>query len=222
MRRYAVIVAGGSGSRYGGPVPKQFLELGGIPVLMRSVSVFSQVGAQVIVVLPAGEGDHWRELCCKHGFLVEHSVVTGGASRTESVANALSVIEANPGDVVAVHDAVRPLVPVEVVEQAYSVAAESGSAVPVVPVTDSLRHIDKGGASCAVNRSEFVAVQTPQAFLATELKEAYSRGLTTAMTDDASVYEAAGYEVTLISGSAVNIKITNPSDIAVAKALLSR
>lgn len=222
MSRYAVIVAGGSGSRFGGPVPKQFLELGGIPVLMRSVSVFSQVGAQIIVVLPAGERDRWRELCCKYGFTPEHRVVTGGASRAESVANALSVIEANPGDVVAVHDAVRPLVPVEVVEQAYSVAAESGSAVPVIPVTDSLRRIGDGGVSRAVNRSEFVAVQTPQAFLATELKEAYGRGLTAAMTDDASVYEAAGHEVTLISGSAVNIKITNPGDIAVAKALLSR
>lgn len=222
MGRYAVIVAGGSGSRFGGSVPKQFLELCGVPVLMRSVSVFCQAGAQIVVVLPAGEETRWRELCGKYGFTVEHRVVTGGATRAESVANALSVIEANPGDVVAVHDAVRPLVPAEVVERAYTVAAEKGSAVPVIPVTDSIRRVGSGGESHAVNRSEFVAVQTPQAFIVSELKEAYGRGLTASMTDDASVYEAAGHEVTLIDGSSVNIKITNPGDIAVAEALLSR
>lgn len=220
MTRYAVIVAGGSGSRYGGPVPKQFLSLAGVPVLMRSVELFAGCGARIIVVLPEAQTGYWADLCRERSFGVQHQVVTGGGSRFESVKNALAAIDALPGDIVAVHDGVRPLVPPAVIEDAYATAARSGSAVPVVPVTDSIRRTDGHGGSRAVPRERLVAVQTPQAFDAVALKQAYEAEFSPLFTDDASVMEASGRGVTLIAGSPGNIKITHPGDIAIAELIL--
>ena len=220
MARYAIIVAGGTGTRFSGPVPKQFLELAGRPVLMRTVDRFAQCVVGIVVVLPDSERARWRELIGRYGYATPHTVVSGGDSRFASVKNALAVVDAQLGDVVAVHDGVRPLVAGCVVEKAFEVAARCGSAVPVVPVTDSIRHVAAGGVSRAMRRDELVAVQTPQAFDAVALKAAYDVDFSPLFTDDASVYEAAGHSVTLIDGDPGNIKITHPKDIAIAEMIL--
>lgn len=220
MDRYAIIVAGGSGTRFGSEVPKQFLPLSGLPVLMRTIAKFADCGARVVLVLPASQQEYWHELCDRYSFAVPCRVVPGGDSRFASVRNGLSAISASEGDVVAVHDGVRPLVSPVVIERAFAEASAFGSAVPVVPVTDSIRRIVAGGASQAMRRDELVAVQTPQTFDAVSLKAAYAVEFSPMFTDDASVYEYAGYEVHLIDGNVENIKITHPCDIAIAENLL--
>ena len=172
MKKYAVIVAGGSGSRFGSAIPKQFLPMAGMPVLMHTINHFAECGASILLVLPSAQQEYWLKLCGEYAFGVAHEVVSGGDSRFASVKNALAAIEAEGGDVVAVHDGVRPLVPDCVINEAFACAAEKGSAVPVVKVSDSIRHINQDGTSCAMKRDELVAVQTPQAFDAVALKAA--------------------------------------------------
>ncbi len=220
-----IIVAGGRGTRFGGPLPKQFLELAGRPVLMRTIEAFAAAGIgglEIVVVLPPDQHGLWRDLCRKHGFDVPHVVASGGDSRFESVRNGLRVAQAPDGGVIAVHDGVRPLVPQSVIGRVMRAARLSGAAIPVVPVTDSVRCLDgAGGASHSVPRSQLRAVQTPQAFSAALLRKAYRVEPSDAFTDDASVVEAAGHTVTLVDGDPVNIKITHPADIAVAEILMS-
>ena len=219
-----IIVAGGRGTRFGGPLPKQFLELAGRPVLMRTIEAFAAAGIsglEIVVVLPPDQHGLWRDLCRKHGFSVPHVVACGGASRFESVRNGLCIAQAPDGGVIAVHDGVRPLVPQSVIGRVMQAARLGGAAIPVVPVTDSVRRLDAGGASHAVPRSQLRAVQTPQAFSAALLRQAYRTEPSSDFTDDASVVEAAGHAVTLVDGDPVNIKITHPADIAVAEILMS-
>lgn len=220
MKRYAVIVAGGTGSRFGSAIPKQFLPMAGLPVLMHTINHFAECGAKILLVLPSVQQEYWRELCKEYAFEVEHEVVSGGDSRFASVKNALATIDAAEGDVVAVHDGVRPLVPKSVIDDAFASAAKNGSAVPVVKVSDSIRHINPDGTSCAMRRDELVAVQTPQAFDAVALKKTYCVEFSSCFTDDASVYESAGHKICLIDGDVNNIKITHPNDIVIAENLL--
>ncbi len=225
MKRYAIIVAGGAGTRFGSAMPKQFLLLAGLPVLMHTVRKFARCEAQVVLVLPAAQMELWQELCAKHHFEVECTVTSGGSSRFESVKNGLRVVASLAGDdtagsVVAVHDGVRPLVSQQVIDRAYCDAASYGSAVPVVAVTDSIRHIEPDGTSRAMRRDELVAVQTPQTFALDALLSAYDAELSPMFTDDASVMEAAGHTVHLIEGNHDNIKITHPGDIAIAENIL--
>lgn len=221
MTRYAVIVAGGSGSRFGSATPKQFLPLAGKPVLMHTIERFAGCGAEILLVLPAAQFDYWESLCREYDFHAPVTLVEGGATRFHSVKNALDRIQASGQDIVAVHDGVRPLVPEKVIEEAYECARKNGSAIPVVSVSDSIRKVDKcSGASKALRRDELAAVQTPQTFLATELKQAYSVEYSDFFTDDASVYENSGHSVTLIDGDVDNIKITHPKDIAIAETLM--
>ncbi len=219
-----IIVAGGRGTRFGGPVPKQFLKMSGRPVLMHTIEAFATAGIsglKIIVTLPHDQRDTWQELCREHAFAVEHQVVDGGQSRFESVRNAIAAIEASGAcsGVIAVHDGVRPLVSTSLIGRAFSEAAAKGSAIPVVAVTDSIRRIDStgDGQSHIVPRAELRAVQTPQAFDAQRLIAAYHTEPSDAFTDDASVYEAAGHSVHLIDGDTRNIKITHPIDIVVAE-----
>ena len=220
MKRFAIIVAGGSGTRFGSNIPKQFLPLCGLPVLMHTVKKFAASGAEVVLVLPASQQDFWRELCAKYAFGERCRVVSGGNSRFASVKNGLSAIDVAEGDVVAVHDGVRPLVSLAVRENAFVEAAICGSAVPVVKVTDSIRRVAPDGTSQAMRREELVAVQTPQTFDALALKQAYEVDFSELFTDDASVFEAAGHAVHLIAGNVENIKITHPCDISIAENLL--
>lgn len=221
MRTIAIIVAGGSGTRFGAELPKQFLELGGRPVLMRTISAFGGGFSDVIVTLPEGQMALWRELCERYGFAVPHRVVAGGETRWHSVKNALdSIGDISDVDIIAVHDGVRPLVTAEVIGRTVEAARRDGAAIPVVMLNDSVRQVEKG-ASHALDRSTLRAVQTPQVFDARVLMAAYGQPFESTFTDDASVVERAGHSVTLVEGDPQNLKITRPMDLALAEYLLN-
>lgn len=222
MKHYAIIVAGGSGTRFGSSIPKQFLPLCSRPVLMHTIERFTLChGTEVVLVLPAQQQAYWRELCQKHGFTAPHSVVTGGDSRFQSVKNALLSVNFSCGDIVAVHDGVRPLVSAQLITKVYETAERCGAAIPVTPVTDSIRQINADGASTALARASLRAVQTPQAFDALALLKAYDVPFEPFFTDDASVFEHAGGKVALVEGENTNIKITHPIDIVIAEHIIS-
>lgn len=216
-----IIVAGGTGTRMGSAVPKQFLLLAGEPLLMHTIRAFQQAcpDAAIIVPLPAGEFARWEELRQGHGFGIPHQVVTGGPTRFQSVKNALSVL---PDDgVVAIHDGARPLVSSGLILRAFAAAEANGNAVPAIPVRESMRET-KEGKSHPVDRSGYRLIQTPQVFLLADAKPAYLREYRREFTDDATVMESAGFEIYLIDGETGNIKITNPEDMLIAQALMTR
>lgn len=221
MRTIAIIVAGGSGTRFGAELPKQFLELGGKPVLMRTIGAFGDGFSEVIVTLPEGQMGLWRELCERYCFAVPHRVVAGGETRWHSVKNALdSIGDISDVDIIAVHDGVRPLVTAEVIGRTVDAARRDGAAIPVVMLNDSVRQVEKG-ASHALDRSTLRAVQTPQVFDARVLMAAYGQPFESTFTDDASVVERAGHSMTLVEGDPQNLKITRPMDLALAEYLLN-
>ena len=217
--KYALIVAGGKGSRMGSDLPKQFLPIGGKPVLMRTLEAFYRYDAEMrlIVVLPRSQQAYWSELCGKHCFALPHRVADGGESRFHSVRNGLALIRTS--GLVGVHDGVRPFVSSEVIARCYEEAAGKRAVIPVIDVVETVRQIE-GGRSRTVPRDEYKLVQTPQVFDVDLLKEAYSQPYTSAFTDDASVVEALGVPVYLTAGNRENIKITTPFDLKVAAALL--
>ncbi|MBQ7204300.1 MAG: 2-C-methyl-D-erythritol 4-phosphate cytidylyltransferase [Muribaculaceae bacterium] len=224
MKTIAVIVAGGSGTRFGAEVPKQFLSLGGKPILMRTIEAFDQALTDgdhgIVVTLPADQMALWRELCERYAFNVPHRVVPGGETRWHSVKNALGSIGDPAGvDVIAVHDGVRPLASKELIRRTLEAARSTGAAIPVVTLNDSVRQVD-GDTSHALDRSSLRAVQTPQAFDARLLLEAYGQPFDPTFTDDASVVERYGHGVTLVDGDPQNLKITRPMDLALAEYLL--
>ena len=202
MKRYAVIVAGGQGVRMGADRPKQFLEIGGKPILRHTVERFLDFdpSMEIILVLPSAGKAWWRDYCRTEGFLERYSMVSGGITRFHSVQNALRFV----GDegIVAVHDGVRPMIGRELLARLFEAAAVSPAVVPAVP------------------RDGLVLVQTPQLFDAKILKEAYRQPFSPDFTDDASVVEAAGTPVRIIPGERLNIKITTPDDLALAGKLL--
>lgn len=225
MRTIAIIVAGGSGTRFGAQLPKQFLELGGMPILMRTINTFDKamIGTEhdIIVTLPIVQFDMWRDLCDKYDFSVSHRVVAGGETRWHSVKNALDVVGDSVGiDVIGVHDGVRPLASVDLISRVMDTARRIGSAVPVVPLNDSVRMID-AETSRALDRSSLRAVQTPQAFDARLILESYDLPFEPSFTDDASVVERAGHKVVLVEGDPRNLKITRPMDMALAEYMLT-
>ncbi len=221
-KRYAIIVAGGSGMRFGSEVPKQFLPLGGKAVLMRTIEKFDQAGATIMVVLPVEHQQMWIDMCKESNFPVTHTVATGGKTRFESVKNGIAAIEnLADSDLVAVHDGVRPLASVELINRCYDTALATGSAIPVVNPSDSIRQVMEDGTSRQLLRSSLRAVQTPQTFRAELLKGAYDVDESPLFTDDASVVESAGHQVTLVEGEVTNIKITTPLDMIIAKELIT-
>jgi 2-C-methyl-D-erythritol 4-phosphate cytidylyltransferase len=224
MKTVAIIVAGGSGTRFGAELPKQFLELGGKPILMRSIEAFANSGncpVDVIVTLPSDQMDLWQRLCDRYGFDVPHRVVPGGETRWHSVKHALdSMGDVNEVDIIAVHDGVRPMVTADVICRTIAAARRDGAAIPVVALNDSVRQV-VGEASHALDRSTLRAVQTPQAFDARLLLDAYSLPYQPTFTDDASVVEQLGHPITLVEGDPHNLKITRPMDLALAEYLLN-
>ena len=278
MRKYAIIVAGGKGLRMGSDIPKQFLPVGGVPVLMRTLQTFYAYDAalSLVLVLPASQQDYWQSLCRQHHFTVPHRIVCGGDTRFHSVKNGLDSIlreveessenkvlreaeasamendniptkseastkindiepheaepptalkdnvplEAGSGILVAVHDGVRPFVAPEVIEACFQAAQRTGAAIPVVDVVETVRQLTPDGDSRTVSRSDYKLVQTPQVFSLQLLRRAYAQPYDTRFTDDASVVEALGHQVTLVPGNRENIKITTPYDIKVANALV--
>lgn len=224
MKTIAIIVAGGSGTRFGAQLPKQFLELGDKPILMRSIEAFEQNrdgSFDVIVTLPADQMDLWQHLCEKYAFTLPHRVVPGGETRWHSVKNALnSIADPDDVDVIAVHDGVRPLATADLISRVLDAARHDGAAIPVVMLNDSVRQV-VGETSHALDRSSLRAVQTPQAFDARLLLDAYSQPFQPTFTDDASVVERYGHSVTLVEGDPHNLKITRSMDLALAEYLLN-
>ncbi len=217
-----LIVAGGRGTRMGGPQPKQFLQLAGRPVLMHTLEAFDHwdASARLIVVLPEDQIETWKRLCEAHAFDRAHRVVAGGETRFHSVRNGLGAVASN--GLIAVHDGVRPLVAPSVIAACFAAAADGGAAVPVVPVVESVREVDADGGSRPVDRTRLRVVQTPQVFRADVLRAAYCLPYDPRFTDDASVVEASGVAVRLVPGNRENIKLTTPMDLLLAEQLMRR
>lgn len=215
-----VIVAGGKGLRMGGDIPKQFLPVGGRPVLMRTIDRFLEYDEtmQIVLVLPESQQGYWQQLCCQYNFSQPHVIANGGETRFHSVKNGLFKVD-EAVSLIGVHDGVRPFVSVETIGACYEEAALSGAVVPVIDVVETIRHIMGNGASETVPRSDYQLVQTPQVFGATLLREAYKQQYTDFFTDDASVVERFGHSVAFVKGNRENIKITTPFDLVVAEAL---
>jgi len=221
MDNYAVIVAGGRGLRMGGEVPKQFLPVGGLPVLMRTLLTFHKADEHmhIILVLPVDQQEYWNQLCDKFSFKIPHQIVNGGETRFHSVKNGLAMIPSDADGVVGVHDGVRPFVSESVIRCCYETAYSTGTAVPVVPVVETIRQLLPEGDTMTVDRTLYRLVQTPQAFRVALLKEAYQQPYEEKFTDDASVVESLGYRINLVDGNRGNIKITTPSDMVYAECL---
>lgn len=216
---YNIIVAAGSGSRFGAALPKQYCLMNGRPVLMHTIENMRVAlpDSQIVLVLNKDFVDYWAELCEQYSF-VSPRVVVGGDSRWQSVKNAVDTIP-REAEVITVHDGARPIVDRMMVERLIAALDDAPGAIPVVSVTDSLRRVNEQG-SAPVDRSQYKAVQTPQAFHADKLVEAYSLPFNPTFTDDASVMAALGNDVALVEGDTYNIKITNPLDIEIAQLYL--
>jgi 2-C-methyl-D-erythritol 4-phosphate cytidylyltransferase len=217
--KIAIIVAGGKGERMNADIPKQFLEIQGKPILMRTLDVFHKFDAsmQLILVLPAFQIDFWENLCKKHNFTLPHQIVEGGNARFYSVKNGLETVEVPA--LVAIHDGVRPLVSHQTISRCFEAAEKFDAAIPVVELIDSIRQLTKDG-SQSVDRNAFKLVQTPQIFDAELLKKAYKQDFSPLFTDDASVVEAMGAKVELVEGNRENIKITTEFDLKIAETLI--
>lgn len=221
---YQIIVAAGSGSRYGGNLPKQFCPLYSRPLLMNTIDRLHACDPEsdIIVVLSKEMVEEWEEMCREHNFKTYHHIVTGGSSRAESVKNAVSHIEARSQSTeagwISVHDAARPVVTRQLFNAIVEGLNDHDGALPACKLSDSIRHIEADKSSVAVNRSEYRTVQTPQIFHASKLFEAYHQPLMPEFTDDASVMEAAGFtDINLVEGDPYNIKVTNQGDMQIAE-----
>lgn len=222
LKKYAVILAGGEGRRMGAGIPKQFLDLCGKPILRHTVERFLEYDPSIgiITVLPTPHKEMWKNYCAETGFLERYIMPSGGLTRFHSVQNALERVP--DGALVAVHDGVRPFITTDLIDSLFRKAEECGAAIPVVPVVDSLRMFSQDGYSQAVDRSSFVAVQTPQVFRSEILKAAYAQPFRNSFTDDASVVESFGQKISLCEGRRENIKITTPEDLIIAGELFPR
>ena len=222
MKRAIVIVAGGSGKRMGTDIPKQFLIVGGKPVLASTIERFHTYDAQmqIVLVLPQSQIAYWHKLTAEYHIDIKHQIVSGGETRFHSVKNGLSAIK--DADVVGVHDGVRPLVSTATIDRCFDSATQHGSAVPVMPSVESVRFVDENGTSHAVDRARVRMVQTPQVFRYDILTNSYQQPYSDLFTDDASVVEAAGYTITLVDGNKENIKLTTPDDLVYAEMLMAK
>ena len=243
---YIIIVAGGKGLRMGSDIPKQFLPIGGKPVLMRTLERFREYSPtlQIILVLPKAQQDYWLQLCQEYDFKVEYQMTDGGETRFHSVQHGLALIPDDAQGVVGVHDGVRPFPAIDVIRNCYETARKAKAVIPVIPIVETLRHIkaadehgpirtnghDNNG-SCksvksdafniseTVPRGDYRLVQTPQTFDIQLLKAANRQPYNDGFTDDASVVEAFGFDITLVEGNRENIKITTPYDLNIAEML---
>jgi 2-C-methyl-D-erythritol 4-phosphate cytidylyltransferase len=218
MKRFAVIVAGGKGKRFGGQTPKQFRNVCGLPVIMHTIEAFAAQGCKVILVLPKDQFDYWNQLCEMYEFEYQVNLVEGGKERFHSVKNGVNSI-ADPG-CVAVHDGVRPLVTKKMIEKGFVLAENRGSAIPVVSVRDSMRIASESGYH-SVNREDYKMVQTPQVFDLKNLQEVMDCDYEKNFTDEATLWENKGKSLYFFEGDHQNIKITYPSDLTYAEAVFS-
>ena len=217
---YIIIVAGGKGLRMGSDIPKQFLPIGGKPVLMRTLERFRAYSAdlQIILVLPEAQQDYWKELCQKYDFQVKYQIANGGQTRFHSVQNGLALVPDDAEGVVGVHDGVRPFPSIEVIRNCFETARTAKAVIPVIPVVETVRHLE-GEGSVTVPRGDYRLVQTPQTFDIQLLKAANRQPYNDGFTDDASVVESYGHQITLVEGNRENIKITTPFDLQLGEYL---
>jgi 2-C-methyl-D-erythritol 4-phosphate cytidylyltransferase len=211
-----VIVAGGSGKRFGSEIPKQFLDIAGKPVLMHTILKFYDAypNIRIVVVLPEAHHETWASLCSEHHFEIEHEVVKGGKERFDSVKNGLEKVRGC--EIIGVQDGVRPLASTKLIQICYETAFSYGACVPAIPVADSLRKGDKTN-NAPINREGLFRVQTPQVFRSSWLQKAYEQPFDGSFTDDASVVEKAGHKIILVDGEESNIKITRLEDLKLAE-----
>ena len=221
---YIIIVAGGKGLRMGSDIPKQFLPIGGKPVLMRTLERFRAYSSalQIILVLPQAQQDYWQQLCKDYHFEVEHQIANGGQARFHSVQNGLALVPDDAEGVVGVHDGVRPFPSIEVIRNCYETARTAKAVIPVIPVVETVRQLISNGqiSSLTVPRDEYRLLQSPQTFDIQLLKAANEQPYNDGFTDDASVVESYGYAITLVEGNRENIKITTPYDLKIAEVLI--
>lgn len=227
---YVIIVAGGKGLRMGSDIPKQFLPIGGKPVLMRTLERFRAYSEalQIILVLPEAQQDYWQKLCQQYEFQVDYQIANGGQTRFHSVQNGLALIPDDAEGVVGVHDGVRPFPSIEVIRNCYETARTAKAVIPVIPIVETVRQIllnnpntPSNPGSITVPRDQYRLVQTPQTFDIQLLKAANRQPYNDGFTDDASVVESYGRQITLVKGNRENIKITTPYDITVAEAIIN-
>ena len=225
-KKYLVVTAGGSGSRMGADVPKQFLPLQGKAILQRTMERFLEAcpGIRILTVLPKDHFGTWKAYCAAHNFNVPQTLVAGGITRFHSVRNALAKIP--DGALVAVHDGVRPFVSKELIERMFSRMEVCRALIPVLPVTDTLKVLDRDretgflrSAGERLDRSRVFGAQTPQIFRSEDLKAAYAEAYDPLFTDDASVAENIKIPLSFIEGERFNIKITTPEDLVLAEAI---
>ena len=218
---YIIIVAGGKGLRMGSDIPKQFLPIGGKPVLMRTLERFREYSKdiQIILVLPEAQQAYWHELCQEYHFDVEYTLANGGQTRFHSVQNGLAKVPDDAIGVVGVHDGGRPFPSIEVIRNCYTTAREKKAVIPVIPVVETVRHLE-GEQSKTVPRDAYRLVQTPQTFDIQLLKAANRQPYNDGFTDDASVVKAVGNNITLVEGNRENIKITTTYDLKIAEVLI--
>ena len=222
VKQAVIFVAGGTGTRMGSPLPKQFLTLNNTPILIHTLRNFYSFSRnfEMIVVMHHDYISFWKDLCLQFEDVPEHTVVAGGEERFHSVKNG---IEAVSSDVqhIAIHDAVRPLVSHETLTRCFNTLNEHNAVVPAIPINDSIREVH-GVLNKSVDRSLYKRIQTPQCFESSMLKEAYSKPFSPLFTDDASVVEANGHSVFLVEGNLENIKITSPIDLIVGESLTAK
>ena len=243
---YIIILAGGKGLRMGSDIPKQFLPIGGMPVLMHTLKRFREYSKElkIILVLPKQQQAYWQTLCEEYHFQEDYLIANGGETRFHSIKNGLQLIPDDAKGLVGVHDGVRPFPSVEVIRNCYETARREGSAIPVIPVVETIRHLEVKGlrskvkgqrseikgqcsmfnvqCSKTVPRDEYRLVQTPQVFDIQLHKKAYAQDYRDSFTDDASVVESMGHAVALVEGNRENIKITTPFDCIVAEGIINQ
>ena len=218
MQKTVIIVAGGQGMRFSQDMPKQFFYIRQRPLLMHAIDLFHEYDREMQIIVGIQENlmSYWESVCDQFGFDVEYILSPGGETRYHTVKNALP--EVSPGNLVAIHDAVRPLLYKRTIDSCFEAAGKYGAALPCIEIRDSIREITPRG-SRWVSRDLFRLVQTPQVFQYDILKKSYEQEYSEDFTDDASVVEMAGYPVTLVEGNPENIKITTPEDLVFAEAL---
>ena len=220
-----IIVAGGKGLRMGSDIPKQFLPIGGKPVLMRTLERFREYSEdlQIILVLPKAQQAYWQKLCHEYNFNVEYLLADGGETRFHSVQHGLALIPDDAEGVVGVHDGVRPFPSIEVIHRCYETAHKAKAVIPVIPIVETVRELTGTSpvSSITVPRDKYRLVQTPQTFDIQLLKAANRQSYNDGFTDDASVVESYGHAITLVEGNRENLKITTPYDITVAEVIIN-
>ena len=214
-----VIVAGGKGLRMGKEIPKQFLLLKSLPILMHTIQAFYNWdnNCEIVLVLPASQHNYWKELVIKHNFKTNIIITTGGETRFHSVKNGLIK---TTGELIGIHDGVRPLVSVNTIDNCFNQAKKTGNGIPRIPVNDSLRVTSENGGNKMTDRSRYFRIQTPQVFKRSVILAGFKQEYAKHFTDDASVIEKAGETINLVEGNEENIKITRPTDLKIAEILI--